>query len=113
MAPVPSPLIGILLAATGCWQSTVPEKRIWNLATGVWAIAGTDNANPKINIKLCAILRSTRIGTPLPQELPVDSVRCAAMKSRYLPNRAGECRFLVRFEMRARGSVAGRLADNK
>jgi hypothetical protein len=32
-------------------------------ATAVWAIAGTDKVSPKINIKLCAIRRPTRIET--------------------------------------------------
>jgi hypothetical protein len=53
-----------LLAATGCWQSTVPEKRMWNLATAVWAIASIGNVSPKISIKLCAILGQLALEPP-------------------------------------------------
>jgi hypothetical protein len=40
---------------------------------------------------------------------PVGNLRYAAMKSRYLPNRAGDRRFLDGFEMRFGTSVAGLL----
>src|ERR1700690_2661855 len=44
--PVPSPLIGILLAWIGCMQSTLPAKWIWNLATGVCAIVAVEDSSP-------------------------------------------------------------------
>jgi hypothetical protein len=49
---------------------------------------------------------------PVTAKTPVGNLRYAAMKSRYLPNRAGDRRFLDRFEMRFGASVAGLAADN-
>jgi hypothetical protein len=82
-----------LLAATGCWQSTVPEKRMWNLATAVWASASIGNVSPKISIKLCAILGQLAL-EPLPQELPVDKRRLRRNEIKISPE---SCRRLSLF----------------
>src|SRR5580704_16436582 len=41
--PFPSPLIGMLVAVIGCWQSTLPAKWTWKLASGACARASVKN----------------------------------------------------------------------